>query len=448
VKRKLLIVPVLALGALGFWLLARDPREPDLRPASERAARVRVISAPKLAVVPRAVGFGVARPGRVWHAVPQVGGRIVELDPRVREGNILPGGTVLLKIDRTDYELDVVQAEAQIRSIGAQLDQLAARRKTLDASLSIEENSLELARAELERVRTLVERESLAAAQLDAEKRKALTQEARVQDIRNSLALIGPDRAVLEAKRAVEEARLAQAKLNVERTVIRAPFACRFGPVDVETDQVVQPGQELFFADSVATSEVTGQFPIGSIAHVFPDVEAPIDATEGGLETLREMGLSATVLLQIGSRTVEWEGAVSRIEGIDPQTRTVGVVVTVADTYKSVRPASRPPLVRGMYVETVVRGRPIPETVVVPRSALHAGQVYVVDAANRMTRRAVEVAFVQSGFAAVASGLSGGETVVLSDLQPAVEGMLLDPEPDSEMARSLEDDALGRTRLR
>ena len=113
----------------------------------------------KLDVVPRAIGFGVVRPGRVWDAVPEVGGRVVEQDPRLRAGNIIKKDAVLVRIDRSDYDLEVAQAESQILSIEVQREQLDVRRKTMEASLEIEVRSLELVEAEFERVRKLVERE-------------------------------------------------------------------------------------------------------------------------------------------------------------------------------------------------------------------------------------------------------------------------------------------------
>ncbi|MHC4450719.1 MAG: efflux RND transporter periplasmic adaptor subunit [Planctomycetota bacterium] len=445
--KKLLFIPALAIGVIAFVLLSRAARGPEKIPEQEAARRVRVITAPKLDVVPRAIGYGVVRPGRVWQAVPEVGGRIIEKAPRLKEGNIIKAGTVLLRIDRADYDLEVARAKAQIGSIQAQIEQLAAKEKTLRASTKIEEDSLALARTELARVKKLVTNGSLAAGELDKEKRNVLLQQARLQELQNALSLIEPDRKVLRVQETVERTRLSKAQLSVERTVIRAPFACRISGVDVEQDQVVQKGQQLCSADSIATSEVTAQFPMVGVQQVFPAGDAPIDATKG-IEALLRMGLTAVVRLRTGDRSVEWEGSVTRVEGIDSQTRTLGVVVSVAGSYENVRPGTRPPLVRGFYVEVELRGRSRPGVVVVPRSAVHSGQVYVIDAQSRLERRPVEIAFVQSTLAALRSGLDGSESVVVSDLYPAVAGALLDPERDEATERALIADAKGETEVR
>jgi len=446
--RKLLFLPAIALGVIALVLMARNAKTPERAPVREVARRVRVIEVPALDLVPRVVGFGVVRPGRVWQAMPEVTGRVVEMDERLREGNIFKKDALLLRIDRSDYDIEVAEADAQLLSIAAELGQLDARRKTLESSLAIEQQSLELTKGERDRIALLVERESIPAATLDAEKRKVLTQTARVQEIHNALSLVEPDRGVLEAKKSIQQTRRDKALLNVARTTIRAPFDCRIGEVHVELDQVVQKGGGMFSADSIATSEVTAQVPLAGVGHVFPVSEVPIDATQGLQQALLDMGLSAKVRLQNGQRIFEWDASVTRIEGIDPQTRTVGIVVSVEGSYEHVRPATQPPLVRGMYVEVIVRGTPRPDVVVVPRSALHSGRVYVIDDESRLAVREVEVGVVQSGFATIRAGLKAGERIVLSDVLPAVPGMLLDPETDEGAAEELAADATGRTSMR
>ena len=53
----------------------------------------------------------------------------------------------------------------------------------------------------------------------------------------------------------------------------------------------------------------------------------------------------------------------------------------------------------------------------------------------------MEVLFNQGDYSVIGAGLEAGAQVVLSDLVPAVDGMLLDPQPDLELAKQLQ--ALG-----
>ena len=69
--------------------------------------------------------------------------------------------------------------------------------------------------------------------------------------------------------------------------------------------------------------------------------------------------------------------------------------------------------------------------------------VYLVGPDRRLVRRPLKITHVQSEFAFVGDGLEGGETLVLSDLVPAADGMLLDPVDDPQALAALRADAVG-----
>ncbi|MCC2113868.1 MAG: hypothetical protein KDJ16_17660, partial [Hyphomicrobiales bacterium] len=75
--------------------------------------------------------------------------------------------------------------------------------------------------------------------------------------------------------------------------------------------------------------------------------------------------------------------------------------------------------------------------VVIPRTALHESSVYLVNGENRLERRSVDTGPQSNGIVPVIDGLAGGETLVVSDLVPAVEGMLLDPVGDDDALSAL-----------
>jgi RND family efflux transporter MFP subunit len=370
------------------------------------------------------------------------------MEPRLKEGNFVSANQVLLRIDKADYELEVSVGEARLEALGAQLEELDARRKTLETSLEIERRSLDLAQAELARIRSLVTAADLPQADQDREERTALAQGLRVQELENTLQLLGPQRKMLEAQVAQETSNIAKARLAVKRSVIRAPFDGRLGPVSIEQDQVVQPGQALFTLDAIDTAEVTAQAPMRGLRRVVTAGAAEIQVTDLTAERLAALGLRATVRLTAGSDAFHWDADVVRVRGIDPQTRTVGIDVSVPDPYGGNAPVRKPPLVRGMYVEVEVAGRLQPDRVVIPRNALHEDHVYLVKEENRLERRPVTILYVQSGFAVVGAGLAGGERLVVSDLAPAAEGMLLRPVDDGDALTRLRADAAGETTVR
>jgi hypothetical protein len=69
--------------------------------------------------------------------------------------------------------------------------------------------------------------------------------------------------------------------------------------------------------------------------------------------------------------------------------------------------------------------------------------VYLLDEQQRLQRRAVEVAFEQHDMAVISKGFSGGETLIIDDLSPAINGMLVKPLRDQAMEQQLQLRAMG-----
>ena len=74
----------------------------------------------------------------------------------------------------------------------------------------------------------------------------------------------------------------------------------------------------------------------------------------------------------------------------------------------------------------------------IPRSLIRNNQVYIVDAQSRLVTRAVSKLYDQRQFTVIDEGVADGDLIVASDLIPAVDGMLLEPEIDVELQNSLQ----------
>ena len=449
VRLLLFVVPVaLGLGVIGYALQNREG--PQRLPPEERTTPVRVVTAPAVDVVPRALGYGSVIPGRIWEAVGEVSGTVIYRHPELEKGAVLRAGTELLRIDPTDYRLAVAQIEANIRSTEAQLAVLDVRASNTKRSLSIEARSIDLSRKELERTQRLVKQGTISQAAADQEERAVLAGEQAVQNLRNSMNLLPAERSVLEATLDQLRAQLETARRNLDRTSIVAPFDCRIAEVNVEKAQFAAQGKVLVVADSLDVAEVTAQVPIGTLLTLLPrDLDLPLDPG-AIMPRLREVaGLDAIVRLRTGRGDTGWLARFSRMsDTVDPRTRTVGVIVAVDDPYRQAIPGERPPLVKNMYVEVEVRGRPRPGAVVIPRGALHGREIRTVDSEDRLRIREVEVDFIQTNFVVIASGLEAGERVVVSDLPFAADGMRLAPVDDEEARSSLVAEAVGDTPVR
>lgn len=439
------LLPLLAGAALAGWLISnRQP--PATEDETEPPTAVAFVEAPAIAWVPRATGFGEARPARTWRGIAEVAGRVVDLHPELESGTFLPAGTRLLQIDRTDYELSAAEAEASMAARRAQLEELATRRENLGQALEIERRRLEVAQRELERLQRLSDQGTASPADVDRQQREFLQQRQAVQELESSLAQLPAEKRRLEAELERDRARLQQAQRNLARTVMHAPFDIRVSDVDAEVGQYARVGDVLLEGDGVGATEVEAEVPVDEFRAILDSARRPPDMDPARLDQLLPaMGLTAQVRLRAsgGSEPMaRWSARVDRIsDAIDSRTRTVGVIAVVDEPYAKARPPEKPPLVKGMYAEVRFCAPPRPRAVVVPRSAVHQGRVYVAGQDQRLEIRPVDVRYEHGGFTVIASGIEAGERVIVSDPVPAIDGMRLAPEPDPEAAERLKEGA-------
>ncbi len=430
--RRLLVLPPLLLGvALLAWQIRAD-RGPEAPVAVERRVPVEVVTAAPATLTPRAVGYGTVEPGRTWRATAEVAGRVVERHDRLERGRILPAGTLVARIERSDFELAAARARAEIKRLEAQIRQLEVRRRNLERSLEIEERAVRLAEDDLERQRTLLERGNTSAASVDRAETELLVRRDQLQSVRANLAEIEPEIAVREADLEVRRAELRDTELDLERTEIYLPLDARVADVEIEEGEYVSPGSVLANFDGIERAEIDAQFALSQLRPLVPD-----DLEIGTLDirTLAELpdrlGFDAKVRLREGDLDLVWDARFERAsDRVDAQTRTLGMIVAVADPYSMARPGERPPLTKGMFVEVVIEGRPLTDRLVVPLSAVRRRDqgpvLYLADADDRLEIRPIALAAVIGERAVVAQGLDAGERVIVSDVQPAVAGMRLE----------------------
>ncbi len=431
-------LPVL-VGMVIVALAISSRQMPQQVQAGETAKSVRVIAAPEVTLIPRAIGYGNVKPGRVWQAVAQVGGQIVEIHPQLKKGAIIGKDEVLLRIDPTSYKLAITQAEANIRAAKAQVREMDAREQNTHASLKIEQRGQTLAEKELQRKRKLFSNNTVSKASVDKEERTLLRGQQTLQSLRNTLNLIPTERDVLVAQLGQYESQLDSARLNLQYTTIRAPFDGRVAEINVEQTQFAAQGKMLAVLDSIDVSEITAQVPLGRLINLVPrNTDLP-----GGTNTLMRrlpdfLGFTATVHLRGGSVEAQWNARFMRInDTIDPDTRTVGVIVAVDDPYQNSVPGVRPPLSKNMFVEVEIIGRPQAGQIVAPRSSLHGNTLYVVDGENRLRIKPVVVDFSQTDFVVIKKGLAVGDKIIVSDPIPAIDGMLVKAVVDAEASAAL-----------
>ena len=304
--------------------------------------------------------------------VAQVTGEVLYVTPNLNAGGRFAEGESLLRIDARDYESALASAEAQVERARVEAQFFDAEWRRLE-QLSSDKMVSESQRRDAERA--------------------ARVSEATIKDA---------------------EAQLSRARLDLERTHIRAPFNGRVSREQVDVGQFVQRGTELAAIYGTDTLQVRLPLADSQLAFLDPEILRSGNYPEATAPRV-------TLQADFAGATQRWEGALVRSEGlIDRKSRVVYLIAQVTNPVSD-RGVMLP---AGLFVEASITGLSVPSAVSVPRSAIREGdQVLVVDGSNTLRFRSVEILRYQDGQAIITAGLAPGETVCLSNLQFVVEGM-------------------------
>jgi len=432
---------------MGLFAFMKFTKQAPVRPGNkERVQIVRVIPLEKTHVVPRSIGYGYVKADRTWEAIPEVSGKIVYMNKNLKKGYFINKGDLLLKIDTTTYGLAEKRGAADLMSVDARLRELEQSKKNTQGLLSIEKLSLTSAAQELKRKRELFAKGYLSASDMEKEERSLLSHQTTVNNLENILDLIPSQKKALQAQKTSGESTMTERRLNVAKTDIFAPFNCRLSAVNIELHQFASAGTVLVEAQSVDRAEIPIQLAPANFLRLMPRKQNLIFPDKTDIETLRRaIDITAKVRLPMdGDKTIEWEARFSRTsESMDLKTGALTIYVTVDNPYGNVLPGIRPPLVTNMYVEVELRGRSLPDRFVIPRGAVHGKNIYICTHKNKLEIRPAAIEFQMEDITVLSEGIDPGETLVLSDLIPAVEGMKLKPVLANDTADRLKRMAIG-----
>lgn len=446
--KKLLLLPGLLLGIAVFWYMSQSRTGPEKTQIQERAKPVRVIPAPKVILVPIAVGNGYVQPERTWKAVAEVAGRIVDFNPDLQQGAFVAKGDLLVSIAPEQSQLALQEIQAEIQKLQAQIEELDQKKADTQRQLDVEKRSLDIYKNELARKQKLFEGGIISRSNLNREEQNFLTQKNTVENYKGILNQLPSERRALKASLRALKTRSQDARITLKKTVIKAPFDSRVAEVNIQRGQAANAGQTLVSLDSVKTSEILVQVSRHYMKNLIPrNLKRPVDIqnlkglSRGDVQGM--LGLKAIVRLEMGGRMAEWEGRFARFGETDIKTGSIGVYIAVDNPFQKIQPGEKPPLQKNMYVEVELRGKPRDQTIVIPRSAVHEGQIYIATEDNRLEKRTIEIDFQQGNLISVKSGIRPNEKIIISDLIPAISGMLLKPQTDEATLSKIIKEATG-----
>jgi len=379
-------VLVLLVGFIIVQALIAAKPEPEKDDDTQRPVSLYVDEVKAEMVTISVKSQGEVRPKTEIDLVPQVSGRIVLLSDTFNEGAEFLPGSMLLKIDDTDYRLAVIRAEARVA--GAQ---------------------------------TEVERE-LATAKIKEEEWGKGEQDQEPTQFALNLTQVAQAEAMLRSARAD----LQQAQLDLQRTEIRVPFHGRVRDRNVGIGQYVTAGTKLGRVFSIDTVEVRLPLTDSQLA----ELNLPLGYMADSFEQAPTVDFTAIM----GNRDYFWQGRIVRVDAaVDQDTRLIYATAEVSDPY-GLAASDGMPLAVGMFVAAKIAGASEQSAYVMPRLALrNQDKVYVINDENRLEIRTVDVLSTSEERVLVTSGVNPGERVVTSTLPNAAEGM--EVEPISRQAR-------------
>ncbi len=403
---------------------------------------VNAIEVKPYAVRPAIIGFGTVEPDILLQSKSEVAGKITYVHPQLRNGAILPKDTVIIRIEQEDYQLALQQAQATAASNRAKFREVQLQKGNLQTELTLVRKKLHLANVELSRVQSLVKKNLISRSSRDAQQVNVLQLQQEVQKLNHQLTTLPEQIANAEAAVSNAESIVAIQQHNLDRTVIKLPFNARISQKAIDANQYITQGTLLYSAQTTDKILINGQFALQHfrmLAKDFKGSEALLkEAFLSGFssETFKQLGLSAKVRLA-GNDSPFWQANVEHISSqLDPDTRTLGIIVSVDNPYAKIIPGIKPPLMQGMYTEIVLQGK-AKTFYVIPRDALHENEIFIVNKHNKLQRRPVKNAQVQGKMVLLSTGLQAGEKLIVSDVFPAIPEMQVKTTVKTELQQSI-----------
>jgi RND family efflux transporter MFP subunit len=327
----------------------------------------------------KVIGTGTVQAAQEISIIPQTSGEVTYVSPSMEEGGFFSTDEVLFKIDSTDYQLALEQARATEAKAELNLETI--------------ESWSRVARAEWERIKKDDEDEP------------------------NPLVVYEPQLKNAQAELASAKAGVKQAELNLERTEIRAPFNCRIRSESVDIGQYVRAGTSVGVVAGTDTAEVIVPLPLDELRWL--DVPMKGSQKEGSL---------ATIHMEINGKDYERKGRIVRSTGeVDTMSRMTKIVIEVQDPYGLLHEGNaRKALVSGSFVDVSIKGGRLKDVFLIPRTAVRDNDtVWLMDKDNLLRIQNVQIVRSERENVLVKDSLENGESVVLTNIPGAADGMKL-----------------------
>ncbi|MCH2060057.1 MAG: efflux RND transporter periplasmic adaptor subunit [Verrucomicrobiales bacterium] len=335
------LLPVLIVGAgVVTFLLLYEPRDRLKKPSgASRGLKTRVVELQVEDYTSSVETSGIVRAHNEVTLTSQVPGRIVSIAPQFEDGAFFKKGEVLVQLEEADFAAAVASGEAQLAQASAGYAQEKAR----------------------------------------AAQARRNWEDLGYEDEPNELVLRLPQLREAEARVGAAKTQLEQARRNLKRASVVAPFDGRVRQRLAGISQAVNGGTPLGKIFAVDFAEV--RLPISSVDMGF--LELPEDRDDPPVEVTLSDAIDE-------SNQTRWKAEVVRTEGaLDQNSLELFAIARISDPFG--RKSGMPSLRIGQPVLASVPGKVLEDVIKVPRAAVRQlKRIYVVDKVN-FTIRGINV---------------------------------------------------------
>lgn len=381
-KTIFLFFSIIFLGILISLTLKNFRTIPDSEEIKETILKVKTknILLENLKIEERA--FGEVRGKKQAIIRAPLGGVIKEFSDNLDDGKFVKKGTYLYQIDPFNFNQKVIENEALI--LGLQADISAAKASYIEAKLQ-----RQIAEKNYIRRKSLLGNTVTQKALDDANDRLSIAKSKEI----NGNQKISSNKAKLDQAKVI----LALSKRQLSDTTLLAPFD------GVLSNTQVDEGSEVVRGDKIAkitnTEDLEVKFFIGE--SVFAKLS----------ENNNLIGNKIKIIWRVGASNREYDGIIVRVDGvIDDKAAGLNIYAKLNGVKDS------DPIRPGVFVEIIVQGALVTKSVILPEKSIYNGNTIYILSDNKLEAKQIMIMGKIGRNMIVKGKINNGDKVLLTRL--------------------------------
>ncbi len=329
-------------------------------------------------------GVGTVTPAKTINLQAQVSGIATYVNSKLIPGGIIKKGETIIKIEDHDYKIQQTLKESMLN-------------KAL-ADLAIEQGQQAIAADEWKLIQEFSKNK-------DSQSTTAL-------GAASDLVLRKPHLEKIKASVASARAELDQARLNIQRTSVKAPFNAIVSEKNIAQGSLISTQTAIAKLVGIDEYWVEILIPAGKLPYINI-------SSNNNLNELPKVKISYTG----NNNSIEYQGKILKLlSQVDSKGLMANILISVTDPlgFKN----SHFPLLLGSSVKAEIRGRQLKGYFKIPRDAvLDNGRILLAKDNNTLEIRDIVIAWKSKEWVYIKDGLKVNENLIISPVPAPINGM-------------------------